>query len=297
MSWVQSNRWKKRARLRTSDPQNKHWANDKDKVSYKLMSSMGWREGQGLGTSSNGSTDVVSARVKFDNGGVGSGVAQNTVWSDANAAWGSMLRSLSSSSNGAAAKQKASDDSSVSESDESSDSDSCDEEVVEKKQRGLGRRDGKRKVTVSSHIVYSKRMASKSAAVYSREKVAEIFGSSARVNDDVALHSGLGAERPAAASASASNDDGRSGSYSDDDNDEQLSLKERYRKSVKRHFRRGSMLKPFEGEEDDNDSTVIPIPKCSGSDSDVVDRKRSRRKSKKQKKSKSKKSNKKRRRE
>lgn len=49
-----------------ADPQNTTWKSDTSKFGYKMLTKMGWREGQGLGRNEDGSTEHLAVQFKAD---------------------------------------------------------------------------------------------------------------------------------------------------------------------------------------------------------------------------------------
>eukprot|EP01124_Arcella_intermedia_P036055 TRINITY_DN935_c0_g1_i1.p1 TRINITY_DN935_c0_g1~~TRINITY_DN935_c0_g1_i1.p1 ORF type:complete len:353 (+),score=91.62 TRINITY_DN935_c0_g1_i1:52-1110(+) len=58
------------------DPNNTFWANDTEKLSYKLLSKMGWTPGKGLGSKEDGTVNLIQVQIKNDKLGIG--VEKNT---------------------------------------------------------------------------------------------------------------------------------------------------------------------------------------------------------------------------
>lgn len=55
----------------SNNPRGTHWANDSQKFGQKMLKSMGWEEGKGLGKNGDGITENIKASFKFDNNGFG----------------------------------------------------------------------------------------------------------------------------------------------------------------------------------------------------------------------------------
>ncbi|KAF5279863.1 hypothetical protein FQA39_LY18208 [Lamprigera yunnana] len=53
------------------NPQGKHWLGDSNKFGFKLLESMGWSEGKGLGKEQDGITEPIRVAFKNDNKGLG----------------------------------------------------------------------------------------------------------------------------------------------------------------------------------------------------------------------------------
>ena len=51
------------------DPQNQTWSQDTEKVSHRLMTTMGWSEGKGIGRLEDGIDTHIKVRVKKDRDG------------------------------------------------------------------------------------------------------------------------------------------------------------------------------------------------------------------------------------
>ena len=64
------------------DPNNLNWKKNEYKTSFghKMMSKMGWAEGQGLGKTSQGMTRHITAKTKNNMFGIGCNMKNNSEW-------------------------------------------------------------------------------------------------------------------------------------------------------------------------------------------------------------------------
>ncbi|KAF7491556.1 PIN2/TERF1-interacting telomerase inhibitor 1 [Sarcoptes scabiei] len=72
----------RRKKVVWSNPRGTIWANDKKKFGQKILESMGWREGFGLGKNRDGITENIKASYKFDNKGFGYQRSNNSIEDD-----------------------------------------------------------------------------------------------------------------------------------------------------------------------------------------------------------------------
>lgn len=122
----------------SASTKNTTWANDSSLPGQKLLSSMGWSKGQGLGNQDNqGSTSHVAVAYKMDNKGIGAHRREKEerlngradTWEGAGGDLGGLFERL----NRQAEEQRATLGSDDAESSESSSSDEEEEEEEEKK--------------------------------------------------------------------------------------------------------------------------------------------------------------------
>ncbi|KAI8836762.1 hypothetical protein BJ741DRAFT_708452 [Chytriomyces cf. hyalinus JEL632] len=76
------------------DPQNRQWADDQDKVGYKMLKAMGWSSGKGLGKNEDGMAEHVKVSLKSNNLGVGADKKSIDNWMDNTFAFSSLLENL-----------------------------------------------------------------------------------------------------------------------------------------------------------------------------------------------------------
>ncbi|KAK4877949.1 hypothetical protein RN001_010455 [Aquatica leii] len=62
---------KRRKQKWSLNPQGKHWLTDSNKFGLKILESMGWKEGKGLGKQQDGITEPIRIAFKNDNKGLG----------------------------------------------------------------------------------------------------------------------------------------------------------------------------------------------------------------------------------
>ncbi|KAH7640418.1 g patch domain-containing protein 4-like protein [Dermatophagoides farinae] len=77
-----------------SNPRGTLWANDKQKFGQRMLESMGWQEGQGLGKDQTGITESIKPSFKFDNKGLGYKTKSND-WIEDNNVYEQILSDLS----------------------------------------------------------------------------------------------------------------------------------------------------------------------------------------------------------
>ncbi|KAH9419173.1 PIN2/TERF1-interacting telomerase inhibitor 1 [Dermatophagoides pteronyssinus] len=77
-----------------SNPRGTLWANDKQKFGQRMLESMGWQEGQGLGKDQTGITESIKPSFKFDNKGFGYKSKSND-WIEDNNVYEQILSDLS----------------------------------------------------------------------------------------------------------------------------------------------------------------------------------------------------------
>eukprot|EP00919_Chromeraceae_sp_WS-2016_P030933 GHVR01073169.1.p1 GENE.GHVR01073169.1~~GHVR01073169.1.p1 ORF type:complete len:103 (+),score=22.17 GHVR01073169.1:38-346(+) len=71
------------------------WEEEKSNVGYKLMQSMGWQTGKGLGKEEQGSTQYIRTKKKVDNQGIGKGANRNDEnWAATQGLYGDLLARL-----------------------------------------------------------------------------------------------------------------------------------------------------------------------------------------------------------
>ncbi|KAI8621870.1 G-patch domain-containing protein, partial [Chytriomyces sp. MP71] len=76
------------------DPQNRQWADDQDKMGYKMLKSMGWSSGKGLGKNEDGRAEHVKVSLKSNNLGIGADKRSIDNWMDNTFAFSSLLENL-----------------------------------------------------------------------------------------------------------------------------------------------------------------------------------------------------------
>jgi Pin2-interacting protein X1 len=76
------------------DPNNKAWSDSTSKLGYRLLSSMGWKSGAGLGKDLDGINKHVSVKLKKDVLGVGADKCTIDNWLDNTSAFDALLESL-----------------------------------------------------------------------------------------------------------------------------------------------------------------------------------------------------------
>jgi Pin2-interacting protein X1 len=86
---------KDKQRLST-DPNNKAWSDSTSKLGYRLLSSMGWKSGAGLGKDLDGINKHVAVKLKKDVLGVGADKCTIDNWLDNTSAFDALLQSLNS---------------------------------------------------------------------------------------------------------------------------------------------------------------------------------------------------------
>ncbi|KAJ3406187.1 hypothetical protein HDV05_006126 [Chytridiales sp. JEL 0842] len=79
------------------DPQNKAWAEDKSKLGYKMLKSLGWSEGKGLGKHEDGNTSHVKVQTKQNTWGIGADKKTVENWLDNALGFESLLSNLNES--------------------------------------------------------------------------------------------------------------------------------------------------------------------------------------------------------
>ncbi|XP_051730969.1 PIN2/TERF1-interacting telomerase inhibitor 1 [Ctenopharyngodon idella] len=62
------------------DPRNSSWSNDESKFGQKMLESMGWAKGKGLGKSEQGSTEHIKVKVKNNKLGLGTAINNEDNW-------------------------------------------------------------------------------------------------------------------------------------------------------------------------------------------------------------------------
>ncbi|KAK9956078.1 hypothetical protein ABG768_013834 [Culter alburnus] len=62
------------------DPRNSSWSNDESKFGQKMLESMGWAKGKGLGKSEQGSTEHIKVKVKNNKMGLGTNINNEDNW-------------------------------------------------------------------------------------------------------------------------------------------------------------------------------------------------------------------------
>ena len=76
------------------DPQNKTWADDTQKVGYKLLQKMGWDSSKGLGINEDGNKAHIAVKFKSDLSGIGSVKKNIDNWIQNSASYDELLRNL-----------------------------------------------------------------------------------------------------------------------------------------------------------------------------------------------------------
>lgn len=67
---------------------------DKQKFGQRMLESMGWREGEGLGLTKSGNKDSIKASMKFDSKGLGFKPTAASSWIEDNNAYEKILTDL-----------------------------------------------------------------------------------------------------------------------------------------------------------------------------------------------------------
>ncbi|KAL4426499.1 hypothetical protein ABPG77_008357 [Micractinium sp. CCAP 211/92] len=186
-------------------PQQRYQGVQKDSAGYRLLSAMGWREGEGLGASKQGIKSHIKVKKKFENWGVGAVEAAEHAqnWTNGMLDFHRVLsnlsevvsehakrRSGSSSSGSSSSESDASDASGDGSSDASSSSSSEDEAEQPQQLKGKKRKaavaagaaaepdcGAPKRVRAATHTGrYKKREAAKMVKGYSEHDLAAILG-------------------------------------------------------------------------------------------------------------------------
>jgi len=81
-----------------SDPQNLSWVKDRDRFGYRMLATMGWSEGKGLGVKEDGITKHVKAVKRQETLGLGADINTSNNWLANTSAYNVILSRLNSSS-------------------------------------------------------------------------------------------------------------------------------------------------------------------------------------------------------
>jgi Pin2-interacting protein X1 len=129
------------------------WKEEQGNFGYKMMSSMGWKEGKGLGKREHGTEGFVRAKKKHDGAGIGAVKTRDDTWCAAQGAYADVLRRL----NEAVSTEPISDEVDLSEEKEASAT-----SVISN--------------YVAREALYKKFKKAKDVSSYSSTALAEIFG-------------------------------------------------------------------------------------------------------------------------
>jgi len=90
------------------DPNNLNWKKNEYKTSFghKMMSKMGWAEGQGLGKTSQGMTRHITAKTKNNMFGIGCNMKNNSEWVAGQDEFNAVLKMLNDNDTSALAETK-----------------------------------------------------------------------------------------------------------------------------------------------------------------------------------------------
>jgi Pin2-interacting protein X1 len=76
------------------DPQNKRWKDDKEKIGFKLLSKMGWKEGNGLGAKQDGMQSNIKVTLKENKFGIGANARTSDSWLENSFAFDNLLKGI-----------------------------------------------------------------------------------------------------------------------------------------------------------------------------------------------------------
>ncbi|KAJ3199031.1 PIN2/TERF1-interacting telomerase inhibitor 1 [Entophlyctis luteolus] len=97
----------------SADPQNRGWADDEDKIGFKMMQAMGWTSGKGLGKNEDGMSEHIKVSLKANNLGIGADRKSTDNWMDNTFAFSSLLENLNKNQDQNAQMSGREDDNSV----------------------------------------------------------------------------------------------------------------------------------------------------------------------------------------
>lgn len=149
-------RGKKQLSQVSRDPLNKQWAEDKEKLGFKMLQKMGWTEGKGLGAKEDGMIDYVKTKTIKDREGLGVTVETRNNWDVNNRDLDDIFATLNAEH---VTVQK--------ESASGSDDDNNTQEVKEKT---------KKAANIPRHLIVQKRHKAKNARNYSETDMKAILG-------------------------------------------------------------------------------------------------------------------------
>ncbi|CAG2118488.1 unnamed protein product, partial [Medioppia subpectinata] len=100
----------KRKTVWSLNPRGKYWSEDKTKIGQKILESMGWTEGHGLGRDHNGIKEHIKVSINSDNKGLGYKPSADSAWIDKNNDYEDLLAELATHyTNGSNETKKVSD--------------------------------------------------------------------------------------------------------------------------------------------------------------------------------------------
>jgi len=156
------------------ETRNKEWRNNQSGFGYRLLTKMGWAEGNGLGKQKQGSLDVIAVSKRSDSLGLGAIRDQmgNHAWSETSSSYQTLLDQLrgkySTKNNSTEALPN----------DAPADSETKAQKSVVKKKEEEGtetKQTGERKI-VTKVLSHHKVLKSKNVSLYSQEDLAAILG-------------------------------------------------------------------------------------------------------------------------
>eukprot|EP01095_Lingulamoeba_sp_RSL-Kostka_P005308 TRINITY_DN1663_c0_g1_i4.p1 TRINITY_DN1663_c0_g1~~TRINITY_DN1663_c0_g1_i4.p1 ORF type:complete len:354 (-),score=157.19 TRINITY_DN1663_c0_g1_i4:241-1302(-) len=180
---------------RSPDPNNKTWSNDKSRFGFKMLQSMGWDEGKGLGKNEDGSRKYIRVKKNYNNLGIGEHKKSSENWLKGNAEFSDILKKLNEANNKnndekKEKKKKRKRKFSEIDEDESeeedllppkkkkklNDSKTSDKKKKKKDKKKKKKKKDKIKKSKGSHLLYSKRLRSKNIKNFSSSDINKVLG-------------------------------------------------------------------------------------------------------------------------
>eukprot|EP00667_Euglena_gracilis_P018316 EG_transcript_19434 len=82
----------------SADPNNVHWAKDKNRFGFMMLQKMGWKEGAGLGKNEQGTQDHIKVKQLPTGAGLGVATKEDLSWTVHKVAFEQILSKLSARS-------------------------------------------------------------------------------------------------------------------------------------------------------------------------------------------------------
>jgi len=169
------------------ETRNKDWRNNQSGFGYRLLTKMGWSEGNGLGKNKQGSTDIITVKKRTTGLGLGTSEDQlgHHAWSETSSTYENLLTHLrgkyskvninktpdapKNETDESETEGKGQNNKTEHEDDNKEETNSKSKQVVEKKM-------------TTKFLSYHKVLKSKNVSLYSQEDLAAILGSSIHKN-------------------------------------------------------------------------------------------------------------------
>jgi len=172
------------------ETRNKDWRNNQSGFGYRLLTKMGWSEGNGLGKNKQGSTDIITVEKRATALGLGTSSDQlgHHAWSETSSSYENLLNQLRGKYS--MVNNNKTSDAPKDETDESETEGKGQNSKKKMEQLGNGNDEvinKKSKQAVENkmttkYLSYHKVLKSKNVSLYSQEDLAAILGSSIHKN-------------------------------------------------------------------------------------------------------------------